>query len=101
METLHDAASDVGNVCAVGWTAGSGSAFAQNTSRVESVKTDDGMGIRFTYYPRLKDKGTPQDAPVAILLHGAGGSRIVWDKGRPRPAASRFRRRFRTPVSPS
>lgn len=68
-------------VCAVGWTAGSGSAFAQNTSRVETVKSEDGMGIRFTYYPAMKEKGTPQDAPVAILLHGAGGSRIVWDKG--------------------
>jgi pimeloyl-ACP methyl ester carboxylesterase len=61
--------------------SGSSLLFAQNTSRAESLAAPDQFPIRFTYYPALKDKGTPQDAPVAILLHGAGGSRIVWDKG--------------------
>lgn len=55
--------------------------YGQNTVRTEAVTTEDQQPIRFSYYPALKDKGTPQEAPVAILLHGAGGSRIVWDKG--------------------
>jgi len=56
-------------------------ASAQSTVRTEAVTAEDQQPIRFSYYPALKDKGTPQEAPVAILLHGAGGSRIVWDKG--------------------
>lgn len=58
-----------------------GQAEAQSNVRKEAVTTVDQQQIRFSYYPVLKDKGVPQEAPVAILLHGAGGSRIVWDKG--------------------
>ncbi len=56
-------------------------AEAQPKVLKEAVTTEDQQQIRFSYYPALKEKIAPQEAPVAILLHGAGGSRIVWDKG--------------------
>ena len=67
-----------------------GSATAQTNVLKEAVTTADQQQIRFSYYPALKDKGVPQEAPVAILLHGAGGSRIVWDKGSAPPGGKSF-----------
>ena len=69
---------------------GTGRAEAQTNVLKEAVTTEDQQQIRFSYYPALKDKGVPQEAPVAILLHGAGGSRIVWDKGSAPPGGKSF-----------
>ncbi len=42
----------------------------------------DRFPIHITYYPAMKDKNPSgvKNAPVVILLHGEGGSRLFWDK---------------------
>lgn len=60
-------------------------ASAQAVVRAETVSGADGWPIRFSYYPALEKLANNQvvdvkKAPVAILLHGTGGSRLFWDK---------------------
>lgn len=42
----------------------------------------DGYPINITYYEANPDKNASgiENAPVVILLHGEGGSRLIWDK---------------------
>jgi pimeloyl-ACP methyl ester carboxylesterase len=42
----------------------------------------DGFPIHITYWPALEDKNPRklENAPVVILVHGEGGSRLIWDK---------------------
>jgi hypothetical protein len=42
----------------------------------------DRFPIHITYYPALKEENPSgvENAPVVILLHGEGGSRLFWDK---------------------
>lgn len=42
----------------------------------------DGFPIHITYWPALEDKnqGKLENSPVVILIHGEGGSRLIWDK---------------------
>ncbi len=58
---------------------------AQAVSRTETISGAGNWPIRFTYYPAREklpgnDNVDVKNAPVAILLHGAGGSRLFWDK---------------------
>jgi pimeloyl-ACP methyl ester carboxylesterase len=52
----------------------------------------DGWPIHITYYPALKDKNPDglENAPVVVLLHGEGGSRLIWDKSSAPPGGKPF-----------
>lgn len=58
---------------------------ADAVSRPETISGVGNWPIRMTYYPAKdklpgNDKVDVRNAPVAILLHGANGSRLFWDK---------------------
>jgi len=57
---------------------------AQNEGRREVLRAPDGYPIHITYYPFRESKENPSltalTAPVILLLHGAGESRLLWDK---------------------
>ncbi|SFI86575.1 alpha/beta hydrolase [Planctomicrobium piriforme] len=59
-------------------------AAAQTEGRHEVLRAADGYPIHVTYYPFKESKenagATAQNAPVVILLHGAGENRLLWDK---------------------
>lgn len=60
--------------------------------RTEVVRNRDGFPIQFSYYP-ASDKVNGQDrhpssAPVIVLIHGAGGNRLFWDKTSAPPSAA-------------
>lgn len=52
----------------------------------------DGWPIHITYYPAIKDKNPNglENAPVVVLLHGEGGSRLIWDKSSAPPNGKPF-----------
>jgi pimeloyl-ACP methyl ester carboxylesterase len=61
--------------------------FAQKTTvkppATQTLRAEgDGYPINITYYEANKDQNASglENAPVAILLHGEGGSRLIWDK---------------------
>ncbi len=56
---------------------------ADDDPRPVTVKSEaDGFPIVLTYYPAKKDANPTglENAPVVILIHGEGGSRLIWDK---------------------
>jgi pimeloyl-ACP methyl ester carboxylesterase len=61
-----------------------GSASAQENSRHEVLRTQDGFPIHITYYPFTETKDNmavgAQNTPVVVLLHGQKESRLLWDK---------------------
>ncbi len=54
-----------------------GQAAKKPISEDKVLLTKDGARINVTYYPSSAGK----NAPVAILLHGKGGNRLVWQTG--------------------
>jgi pimeloyl-ACP methyl ester carboxylesterase len=53
------------------------------SSTTQTLRSEgDNYPINITYYPADKEKNTSglENAPVVILLHGEGGSRLIWDK---------------------
>jgi len=69
-------------------------AFAQKAtnSTTHTLRAEgDGYPISITYYPVNKDDKNAtamENAPVVILLHGEGGSRLIWDKSSAQRTAS-------------
>lgn len=63
--------------------SGATTGFAQATKKGKAnsedkvLTTKDGARINVTYFPSAAGK----NAPVAILLHGKGGNRLVWHTG--------------------
>ena len=52
-------------------------------ARPEVIESEgDRFPIRITYYPAPEEEHPSglENAPVIILLHGEGGSRLIWDK---------------------
>lgn len=52
----------------------------------------DGSPVHITYYPAPEDRNPRgvMNAPVVVLLHDAGGSRLVWDKTSAPPGGKPF-----------
>ncbi|MBL8848714.1 MAG: hypothetical protein JNG89_03480 [Planctomycetaceae bacterium] len=71
---------------------GAAPALAQQKAAGSAAKTGsttqvlraegDGFPIHITYYPANPDKNPNgvENAAVVVLLHGEGGSRLIWDK---------------------
>ncbi len=74
------------------------SASGQGTAtiRTETAVALDKFPIRFSYYPAIAEKTEEKNvaglanAGVVILLHGANGNRILWDKGSALPKGATF-----------
>lgn len=74
-------------VFAVAWLLMAIAPLTAHAQKVESrpevlQAVGDGFPIHITYWPALEDKnqGKLENAPVVILIHGEGGSRLIWDK---------------------
>lgn len=52
----------------------------------------DGFPIHISYYEANPDKNSSgiENAPVVVLLHGEGGSRLIWDKSSAPPGGKPF-----------
>jgi len=59
------------------WGQGSSKKPGMPTSQTMTLLTKDGVTLHATYFP----SGAGRNAPVAVLLHGKEGNRLVWQAG--------------------
>lgn len=80
-------------VCVLCLGARQAAAQSKSNVRTEVLRAlGDGYPIHITYYAALEDKNPSgvENAAVVVLLHGEGGSRLIWDKSSAPPGGKSF-----------